>query len=245
MTETLEYQVKTNVFEGPLDLLLRLIKERKLFINEISLSQVTDDYIAFIKNKPKFNLAQSSGFLVIAATLILIKSKSLIPNISLSDDEEEEIGDLEARLKAYQVIKEISCEIKRKFGKEIIFPAGERKTVPFFSPDPSLTKESLLEAINNILEAMPKKEFLPEVEVKKAVSIEEMINSLIDRVQNNFKLSFSEFSKSRNANTLKEEKINVIVSFLAMLELVRLGIVEVIQNKYFEDITIEKVNQVN
>ena len=241
MSETLEYQVKTSAFEGPLEVLLHLIKERKLFINEISLSQIADNYIAYIKSMPKFNLAQISGFLVIAATLILIKSKSLIPNISLSDDEEEEISDLEARLKAYQVIKEISGEIKRKFGKEIIFPAGERETMPFFSPDPSITKENLLKAINNVLEAIPKKEFLPEVEVKKAVSIEEMIKNLVDRVQKSFKLSFNEFSKSRDASTPKEERINVIISFLAMLELIRLGMVEVIQKGHFEEIEITKI----
>ena len=241
MSETLEYQVKTSAFEGPLEVLLHLIKERKLFINEISLSQIADNFIAYIKSMPKFNLAQISGFLVIAATLILIKSKSLIPNIDLSDDEEEEISDLETRLKAYQVIKEISSEIKRKFGKEIIFPAGERETMPFFSPDPYITKENLLKAINNVLEAIPKKEFLPEVEVKKAVSIEEMINNLVDRVQKSFKLSFNEFSKSRDASTPKEERINVIISFLAMLELIRLGMVEVIQKGHFEEIEITKI----
>lgn len=242
ITETIpEYKVKTPVFEGPLEVLLRLVEERKLFINEISLAQVTDDYIAYVRSLREKNLSQVTGFLVIAATLLLIKSKSLLPNLELTEDEEGQIGDLEARLRMYQVIKEVSKNIKEKFGRQIIFGTSEKELFsPIFSPDPSITLPNILEAISLVIEAMPKKEFLPKVKMGRVINIEEVINSLIKRIQNSLSVSFSEFASDHKADSPKEKKIYFIVSFLAMLELVRTGILAVAQENNFEDIIIER-----
>ena len=242
ITETIpEYKVKTPVFEGPLEVLLRLVEERKLFINEISLAQVTDDYIAYVRSLREKNLSQVTGFLVIAATLLLIKSKSLLPNLELTEDEEGQIGDLEARLRMYQVIKEVSKNIKEKFGRQIIFGTSEKELFsPIFSPDPSITLPNILEAIGLVIEAMPKKEFLPKVKIGRVINIEEVINSLIKRIQNSLSVSFSEFASDHKADSPKEKKIYFIVSFLAMLELVRTGILTVAQENNFEDIIIER-----
>jgi len=242
ITETIpEYKVKTPVFEGPLEVLLRLVEERKLFINEISLAQVTDDYIAYVRSLREKNLSQVTGFLVIAATLLLIKSKSLLPNLELTEDEEGQIGDLEARLRMYQVIKEVSKNIKEKFGRQIIFGTSEKELFsPIFSPDPSITLPNILEAIGLVIEAMPKKEFLPKVKMGRVINIEEVINSLIKRIQNSLSVSFSEFASDHKADSPKEKKIYFIVSFLAMLELVRTGILAVAQENNFEDIIIER-----
>ena len=242
MTEMItEYKVKTSVFEGPLEVLLRLVEERKLFINEISLAQVTDDYIAYVRSLREKNLSQVTGFLVIAATLLLIKSKSLLPNLELTEDEEGQIGDLEARLRMYQVIKEVSKNIKEKFGRQIIFGTSEKELFsPIFSPDPSITLPNILEAIGLVIEAMPKKEFLPKVKIGRVINIEEVINSLIKRIQNSLSVSFSEFASDHKADSPKEKKIYFIVSFLAMLELVRTGILTVAQENNFEDIIIER-----
>ena len=259
MTEMItEYKVKTSVFEGPLEVLLRLVEERKLFINEISLAQVTDDYIAYVRSlsqvtgrsvvdlslstgRSVVDLSLSTGFLVIAATLLLIKSKSLLPNLELTEDEEGQIGDLEARLRMYQVIKEVSKNIKEKFGRQIIFGTSEKELFsPIFSPDPSITLPNILEAIGLVIEAMPKKEFLPKVKMGRVINIEEVINSLIKRIQNSLSVSFSEFASDHKADSPKEKNIYFIVSFLAMLELVRTGILTVAQENNFEDIVIER-----
>src|SRR3989344_8575319 len=93
------YEVKTSVFEGPMDLLLDLIEKKKLFINEISLAQVTDDYLTYIKSLPKTNLRSITSFVFIAATLVLIKSKSLLSSFKLTEEEESQVEDLERRLK--------------------------------------------------------------------------------------------------------------------------------------------------
>lgn len=245
---TVTYKVKTRTFEGPLDLLLSLIEERKLFVNEISLAEVTNDYIAYIKNlenETKDNkISNISYFIIIAATLILIKSKSLLPTLDLSNDEEEKIGDLERRLALYKIIKEASLDIKNSFGVNIIFSAPEKKyTDPIFSPDKEITIENIAKSISSVLDNIPQKtEILPLVEVKKVISIDEMINNLTDRMQTSLNTSFQEFSRSRIGDmNEKEVKFTVIVSFLAMLELVREGIIDVIQNHNFEDITMNKL----
>jgi len=232
------FKIKTEVFEGPLDLLLNLIEKKKLFINDIALSKVADDYIAYLQNQEQFPIAQSADFLVIASTLLLIKSKSLLPNLNLSEEEQHDVSDLERRLKIYQRIKKLSIHIKNQFGKEIIFAAEPRKAIPVFSPDTTMTKENFLTAIMSVIKALPKMaENIPKAVVKKVISLEEMIGNLTTRIQSSLKLSFREFAKVG-----KEERVNVIISFLAMLELVKQGIVNVRQNNQFEDIEMETQN---
>ncbi len=232
------FKIKTEVFEGPLDLLLNLIEKKKLFINDIALSKVADDYIAYLQNQEQFPIAQSADFLVIASTLLLIKSKSLLPNLNLSEEEQHDVSDLERRLKIYQRIKKLSIHIKNQFGKEIIFAAEPRKAIPVFSPDTTMTKENFLTAIMSVIKALPKMaENIPKAVVKKVISLEEMIGNLTTRIQSSLKLSFREFAKVG-----KEERVNVIISFLAMLELVKQGIVNVRQNNEFDDIEMETQN---
>ena len=242
MTEaTVEYKVKTAAFEGPLEALLRLVEERKLFINEISLAEVTDDYIKYVKGLTGYDMGQISGFLVVAATLILIKSRSLLPSLELTEEEHEQIGDLERRLRLYQLIKDIGVEIKTKFGKQIIFSPLERNDfAPVFSPDKNITLEKMLEAANAALLNIPKKEFMPEVEVKKVMSLEEMIGNLTDRIAQNLRFNLRDLSRGQKFETKREEKIFTIVSFLATLELIRTGILDVIQENRFSEIEIRK-----
>lgn len=246
MTETTtQYTVKTGTFEGPLDLLLSLIESRKLFINELSLAEVTNDYVAYVRNlaveKGEDYLNVASNFIIVAATLILIKSRSLLPNLSLTPEEEEKIVDLEARLKLYAVIKDASVYIKEKFGKEIIFPAPERDfSAPVFSPDPLITTALMREYIGNVIAAIPPKQILQEVQVRKVISIDEMISNLTDRIQHTLSMTFSSFSRHPAPADAKDEKVYTIVSFLALLELIREGIIDVMQDNHFEDMAIAK-----
>lgn len=240
------YQIKQGTFEGPLELLLSLIEQKKLFVNEISLAEVTNEYISYIKSlegiSSEKHIANVSYFILIAATLILIKSKSLLPNLALTDDETEKITDLENRLKLYAIIKNASIEIGNNFGTQIIFMPTERVwSEPIFSPDVSITVSNIAKSISETLEKVPKvTEKLPEIEIKKIINIDEVINSLTDRIQNAINLSFRDFTKSHGAQNEDEAKIHVIISFLAMLELVREGIIDVMQNSSFGDIEINK-----
>ena len=226
--------VKQQHFEGPLDVLLSLIEKRKLFINDISLAKVADDYLAHVKQLENFPIADSANFILVASTLVLIKSKSLLPNLELSDDEKGDIADLERRLKIYQRIKELSVGVKALYGRKILFPLEPRKVEPIFSPNDSINIPAFLAAVKEVLKSLPKKEFLPKAVVAKVMSLEDMITRLTKRVTDNLRMSFREFSKGD-----RENKVHVIVSFLAMLELVKQGIISVAQEKHFEDIIME------
>jgi segregation and condensation protein A len=232
------YQIKISGFEGPFGLLLNLIEKRKLHINDVSLAAVTEDYLQYMNKLGGLQPAEVSSFVLIASTLLLIKSKSLLPNLDLTNEEEGDIKSLEERLRLYELFLRLGGNIKNDFGKNIIFAPNERKNdVLIFLPDEQITKESMMTFAKDLLGSMPKKVFLPEAEVKKVISIEEMINNLTERIKNSLKISFKDM---HGKVVTKEEKVTMIVGFLAMLELVREGIMEATQNENFEDIIMEK-----
>jgi segregation and condensation protein A len=243
-TEVLDgYKIKTDKFEGPFGLLLSLIENKKLFINDISLAQVTEDYLNYVNSLDGSKTREISSFIVIAATLLLIKSKSLLPNLDLSVEEEKEITNLEDRLKLFEKYSTLALNVQKLFGKNIIFPLAERnKKIKIFVPDEMINASSMRELALELLNKIPKKVELPEVEVKKVISIEEMIENLSDRIQKNVQMNFREFAGKA---VTKEEKVYVIVGFLAMLELVRQGLLSVMQDNNFEDIMLEKNKEEN
>lgn len=228
------YTVKMPAFEGPLDLLLDLIEKRKLSISEISLAKVADDYISHTRALSEFPVAMSAHFILIASTLLLIKSKSLLPSLALSEEEQGNIEDLERRLRMYARARELGKHIRLLFGTHPIFPQEQRLETIVFSPDKETSPQRLLSSLKGILQNLPKVSFLPKTIVQKVISLEEMIGNLTDRIKTSLKLSFKEFAKVG-----KEEKVNIIVSFLAMLELVKQGIISVRQDRHFDEITME------
>jgi len=229
------FKIQTEHFEGPLDLLLSLIEKRKLLINDISLAKVADDYISHIENQESFSLDQTSHFILIASTLLLIKSKSLLPTINLTNEEEKDISDLEIRLKMRQKFKEVEAHIEERFGKKI---QHEKRYITLkevvFAPSKQISIDSLSETIKHLIHSLPKKEKLPNIKVKKTISLEQMIDRLTRRIQEGLQTSFREFS-----NLGKGEKVDVIISFLAMLELVKQGIINTRQDSRYDDIKME------
>lgn len=247
--EPSSYTIKTHIFEGPLETLLSLIEKRKLFINDISLAQVADDYIAHVKSLEDFPIGDSAHFILIASTLVLIKSKSLLPTLTLTEDEQSSIEDLEKHLIEYQKYKALSRHLKERFGihtEYLRLPSKEKQIV--FTPDEHMTVTDIREAITAVIRAIPKKEFVPTAVVKKVISLEEMIENLTDRIAKGLKMSFKDFSRlpspkseayGGQASLSQENKIHIIISFLAMLELVKQGIIMVRQDKDFHDIEME------
>jgi segregation and condensation protein A len=231
-----EFKIKTEVFEGPLDLLLSLVEKRKLFISDISLASVTDEYINHINQLPEYSMNDRTQFILIASTLLLIKAKSLLPNLSLTEDEKGSIEDLELRLRELEVMRRQSNEIRKIFGDNILFfqeNSPEREV--FFNPGADVKLNNVSEAIARVLNSLPKTEVpLPKLKVQKVVSLEEMMDSLTVRIKSAIKMSFSDFSGKG-----KVEKVNVIVSFLALLELVKQGTVDARQEGLFDEIQME------
>jgi segregation and condensation protein A len=233
ITEYQGFTIRAGSFEGPYDLLLDLIDRRKLSVNELSLAQVTDDYISFVRGHEAFPMEDAAQFIGVAATLLLIKSKSLIPELELSMEEEEDMDDLKRRLQLYEKVREAREELSRIYGRMVMVSAGERAPEPMFAPSRDLTLENLSQALKNALLSLEKaEEKLPEVRVRPLVTIEEMMDTLLGRVQRAMNLSFKEFSAGST------EKVEVIVSFLALLELVKQGAVDALQHGAFDDIRI-------
>lgn len=236
MTDTVlhsDFSIKTEVFEGPLELLLDLVERRKLLINDISLASVTDEYMAHVAKMQEMSLPGTANFVALAATLLLIKSRSLLPVLELSEEEEGSIHELEERLRLYKIYREAAKVVGESFGFAVMH---ERRYVasskPIFVPDRYCAQGELRDAIYRVIQSLPITEVKPRVQVKKVVSLEEMIERLEERIRNEFKLRFSQLIAG------EKEKGTVIVSFLAILESVKQGRVLVDQIKRFDDIEI-------
>lgn len=226
------YTVRTTSFEGPLEVLLDLIESRKLLVNEISLAGVTDDFILHIRSHAEFPMEQATDFIAVAATLLLIKSKSLLPQLELTEEEEGDVEDLTRRLKAYEEARRASRTLSSLFGRAVSYSRGDKPPEVVFAPSKDLSIEALGSALRDALTALEKQVELPEARVRSIISIEEVMDSLTKRVQTALTLSFKEFAGD------SKEKVDVIVSFLALLELVKQGVVGAEQQGKFEDITI-------
>lgn len=243
----MDFVVKQGEFEGPLDLLLQLVEKRKLFINDISLGTVTDEYLSHIQTL-QINIDEKTEFLVIAAILILLKSRSLLPNLELTDEEKSSVSELEKRLNLFKVFVQAGDVLKQFIKKSFSLRLPKKRKVVkpiVFVPDQTINATALHTEILNILQRQPKAEIKPQVTVQKVLTLEEVIDSLQERIQNATRFMFSSFSGHTNSypNTkTKEARVNIIVSFLAMLELVRQGILSVTQDDMFADIAIEKVD---
>ncbi len=229
------FQIKTETFEGPLDLLLQLIEKRKFFINDISLAKIADDYIEAVEAHPEFSMADTANFIFIASTLVLIKSRSLLPTLSLTNEEVGDIENLKRRLELYARTKELSVHVEARFGKQVLFPKGISKhTVVSFAPGEDVTLQNIFERLASILSHLPKIEITPRAVVKKMISLEDTMAKLLRRIESHLKTSFQKFSGLGRA-----EKVNVIVSFLAVLELIKRGSIHAEQTENFADIEIE------
>ncbi len=228
------FSIKTSVFEGPLELLLDLVEKRKLLINDISLAEVTDEYMRQVSLMQELSLPNTAQFISLAATLLLVKSKSLLPVLELTEEEEMSIDDLEERLRRYQIIRDAATVLQGNFGKRTLYPPQfTPPATPVFVPDSYCTIENLRAAMLGVLTELPKKEPIAKAQVKVTISLEDMMQRLRDRIAKNLQVRFSELHAGET-----ERKV-VIVGFLAILELFKQGNLLVTQNTRFADIEIE------
>ncbi|HQU07800.1 MAG TPA: ScpA family protein [Candidatus Paceibacterota bacterium] len=231
-TSKSSFEIRTSVYEGPFELALELIEKRKLLVNDLSLASITDDFIQHVRAQATFPIEETTHFVGIAATLLLIKSKSLLPDLSLTEEEAEDVEELTHRLALYEKARDAARELSRLFARSVLVARGERAPEPIFAPSRDLSLAAMTEALSAVLAARePPEAPLPETRVRKTISIEEMMDQLAARVQAALTLSFRDFSGHG-----KKDKVDVIVSFLALLELVKQGAVEAAQYEAFGDI---------
>ncbi len=242
--------IKIEKFQGPLSLLLQLIEKQEMDITEISLAKIADQYIDYIKNLNQINPEETADFLVVAARLLLIKSKALLPY--LYPEEEQEIEEFEQQLKMYKefldAMKGIEATLKKKkfmftreFNKKAVLslvqginPSALLGT-GFFSPPKKLSAEDLSTIFKDILNSIEPEQQLEEEKLEHKVNIEDKILVIQRMLINRIKVSFNKLLN----NT--ESKTEVIVSFLAMLELIKQRDIIVYQDGLFDEMVISKL----
>lgn len=219
----MEFNVKLDRYEGPYTKLLELIEGRKLSITEISLVTVADDYIAYIKTLDQKNIVDISQFILVASTLMLMKAKSLLPGVVYTEEEEKQIFDLEKKLELYALLMAAANNVRSIYGKTELFsrPHVTNKEIKVFVPDARVNKELLQSVAFLTLASFITPKALVKVAVEQALRIENVIEKLLDRVNNVRAVTLQ--SLAEGASTLEERKSILIVSFLALLELLRLG----------------------
>ncbi|MCG3203709.1 MAG: Segregation and condensation protein A [Elusimicrobia bacterium] len=228
------YQVKINIFEGPLDLLLHLIQKNDLDIYDIPISEITQEYLNYIDILRDLNLSVAGEFLVMAATLMQIKAKTLLPTDPLNPEGEgpDPRTELVQKLLEYQKFKEAARFLARGFEEQRdVFYRG----APIFGPDDQvldLPMTKLLEAFKDVLETA--ETGVREILVEE-IPVEVRIREILDILETKPFVAFSELFPA--GSTRKA----LVVTFLAMLELIRLKQVRVAQSTNFGEIHISRV----
>lgn len=237
-TVCMEFTVKLDRFEGPYTKLLELIEERKLSITEISLVNVADDYISYIRSIEDKNLVDISQFILVASTLILMKAKSLLPGVTYTEEEEKQVHDLEHKLEMYALLTGACGRIRTIYQKHQLY-SRERvnyKGGSVFVPDPRVTVGLLQSIAELTLKTFMIPKQLVRVAVEAAMRIENVIESMLNRVRTMQSVSLQ--SLADGATTIEERKKLLIVNFIALLELVRAGSIHVEQGADGGDIHI-------
>src|SRR3989338_3281969 len=169
------FSIATEAYSGPLEALLNLIEERKLPISQINLAEVTDAYLAYVEKLPELPLGETAQFILVASTLLLIKSRTLLPTLTLSDDERESVQELERRLACYALIRKAARALRREWGRQPrIFAKRAPETLSVFSPAES-SLGAIAEAARRLVSILPKPEELAKAVVAPVLALEDVI----------------------------------------------------------------------
>lgn len=241
----MDYEIQVGDFQGPLDLLYKLVKKNKIEISEISLANITEQYFYHLKELKKFNLDMASEFMVLATELLEIKAKLLLPENNIDEDNEND-NNLVQRLEEYELFKNISVELELYLDK-----ASRSFRLP---PEKELIKEKgklNIDCSLNDFRDMYKKAIKAKKERKNKEKREDAHYSEMDHINtnrlsvedktldiNNIIKNNPEGVKFRELITDKKDILEIVVTLLGLLELVRLDRVEVYQDKLFSEMEI-------
>jgi segregation and condensation protein A len=234
--QTATYQVSTPVYEGPLDLLLQLIERAELDITKLALAQVTDQYLAYLRSLQERAAEDVSAFLVIAAKLLQIKSEALLPRPPVREAGEEDPADALARqLLAYKRYKEIAQTLE---GRE----AAGLRTYLRLAPPPKVqgvldlseyTLSDLFNAVRDAFAQADNRSELKTVVSAPRITIRDCIRHIVNKIKTTQQTSFRRLLGKSNT------RLEVVVTFLAMLELIKLRYLKAQQDHLFGDIDLE------
>ncbi len=235
--QKLQYQVKIEQFQGPLDLLFQLIVEEQLDITEISLAKVTEQFVDYLQTVEELYPEELADFLVVATKLLLIKSRAMMPYLQPPEIEDE--TNLAEQLKIYKEfyaaankLEEIIKTRRFTFGRiDKFYLTAE----PLFSPPAGVKAPALADFFQEVLLSLEPLVRLPKAALAKTISLREKIGLLQDNLTKQAHLSFKKIIGQAR------DRSEVILTFLALLELVRQQAIVVKQKNHLADIDIEKV----
>ena len=236
MNETDIYQVQTESFEGPLDLLLYLIRKNKMNILDVKISEITSEYLYYLQNNQGINPSREGDFLMTASTLIYIKSRSLLPRPGNSEEESPE-DKLIHTLIEYDKIQKISRLLRDMENDTLLLWKREEISEHFENREFDLEEVStfqLAEIFLNIIKKKEKEEYL--YLESKNYSIEHKIEEILDLVESKKYLNFFEYVEG--LDSIEE----ILVSFFALLEMIKQHMVVAIQKRIFDSISVWKNN---
>ena len=236
----MEYEVKIDAFEGPLDLLLHLIKESKLEIWEIKIVDIADQYLNYIKSMEKLNLNIASEYLVMASELMEMKSKMLLPRSNMENDEEEEENPEERlieRLIEYQRYKDMTKDFKELEEKRHEFYTKPPESLREYAPEGTvintdLSLDDLMKAFQKFLDRKELEKPLTTTVTKREITVEERRKAIKDILKVKKKVDFFELF-----DVLTKEYI--VVTFLTVLEMAKKQELVIYQENNFDNIICE------
>jgi len=242
--ETKKYAIKIENFEGPLDLLCHLIDKNKMDIYDINLSEITDQYIDYLKEQERLNLEIASEFLVMASTLLYLKSKNLLPR---QNDEEEELTEEELirRIIEYKKFKEISKKLKQNYAEfsKRFFKGQEEIELPKQKLEKDYEHTLIPDIYKNLVERTSVKLNQNAKNIEKIAITDNY--TVASKVKEMFKILVKQkrFVFNKLFSIKKHNKQEVVTAFSGLLELSRRSKVETIQEEIFGDITVEKAKK--
>ena len=235
----MNYSIKIDAFEGPLDLLLHLIKEKNVDIYDISIEEITKSYLDYINKMEELNINVASSYLVMAAELMEIKSKSLLPKVENEEDnEEEEVSreNLINKLVEYKKYKEMTEVFKElEINRNNIYikpPENINNYVNNEIYNEEIEIDKLVEAMKNFLNRKKLEKPLKTKITNKEYSVKERKNSIRNIIRNKKRVEFTELFEEYN-------KSYIAVTFLSVLELAKEHELKISQDKNFDNIFIE------
>jgi segregation and condensation protein A len=236
--QTTDYAIKLDIFEGPLDLLLYLIKKNEIDIYNIPVALITEQYLQYLKMIKSLNLDLAGEYLVMAATLIHIKSRMLLPEPEEPEEEEEDPrAELVRQLLEYQAFKEAAANLSQRpilerdvFTRAAFLPEEIEKLPPGEEELIEVSIFELIEAFHRLVSRIDRKELL-EIDLDR-MSVTDIINDILERLSNEKSLTFEELLGEG------KERWRIIYTFLALLELIKLKMVKAYQTSAFGVIRI-------
>ncbi|MBI5555727.1 MAG: segregation/condensation protein A [Elusimicrobia bacterium] len=231
------YQVKLEVFEGPLDLLLHLIKKEEIDIYNIPVSRITEEYLQYLEMLKMLNLEIAGEFLVMAATLLQIKSRKLLPVAVKEDEAPEELDpyqELVRQLLDYKRFKEVAKALEiKEIEQQKVFtrPAQKMERIGDEEYIIEASLFDLLDAFKNVLKAS--NTMVREI-IQEEVRIEERVRIIREKLTEKESLTFEEIF------TPESTRMEMVVTFLAMLELIKMKEIRILQTRLFDKIRIFK-----